>query len=95
MARLIETSLIAWELTRRELQEGSVLNQYQKYLIQTDLAAICEQILGLTYDTKNPLEHIAKHAELTGQKQALQTLLDRSEIVQEELKQEVSNSPKN
>lgn len=83
MARLSETSLVSWELTEKEQLEGSVLNVYQRYLIQTDLASICEQILGLTYDVTKPLEHLAQHAELTGQKIVLQSILDRDVTAKE------------
>lgn len=87
MARLSETlSILSWEITERESLEGCLLNEYHRFLLQNDLAIVVNGLLSITYDVTKPLEHIAKHAELTGKRLVLQELLDRDINAREVLK---------
>ena len=72
-------SFTSYDLTEREVLEGSVLSITQKQLIQNDLAATAEQILNLVYDPTSPLEFVQQDANFKGYMQALRAILARSD----------------
>jgi hypothetical protein len=79
MAELQINSFSSWKLTDRETLEGAILNPYQEFLIQNDLAGVAEQIISNVYDPEKPSEFLQQDAYLKGQKAVLELLLSRSE----------------
>ena len=74
-----------YELTEKESITGSFLNLDQKRVIQNQLAAVAEQILGLTFDPANPGTFIQDDAHLKGQMAAFKLLLLLSEDAEQRL----------
>ena len=80
MAQLSQSStFVKWELTPREELQGSVLSIPQKQVIQNEIEAIANQILGLQFDATDPSKFIQDDSFLKGRLNAYQSLLLRSE----------------
>ena len=94
MAKLAVNTFTCYELTERETLEGSILNQQQKQLIQTELSEIANQILALDYTPTATTEFIQHEAFLKGQMSYIRVLLERSEVSQK-LIQSLSNNSHN
>jgi hypothetical protein len=75
----------SYELSERNVLEGSILNQFQKALIQNQLSEIAEQIMGLVFDTKDHAAFVQQDAFLKGQMSILRVLLLRSEESEKQL----------
>lgn len=82
-------SFLHYDLLETEFDSGCILTDYQKYVIQNDIAEAAERRLALTYDPTKPLEFVQQEAELKGQIQILKYLLDRSAAIEQKSKQSV------
>lgn len=85
-------SFTSYDLTEREVLEGSVLSITQKQLIQNDLSQVAEQLLALTVDPKDPRDFAQQHSFLTGQMGVLRMLLLRSNESERQLVELASSS---
>jgi hypothetical protein len=82
----IPNQFTTFKLSQEETLQGSVLNFNQKAVIQNQIADVCEQILGLSYNPSEPLKFVQQDAELKGQLAILRFILLRSEESENQLK---------
>lgn len=84
MSTLDKTSpFISYILTEEEQRQGSILNSYQKQVIQNLLAQYATDKMILKYDTKDPMQSIQTEAILMGQIGVLQHLLATSAALED------------
>ena len=67
------------QLTEEETLNGQIFSDLQIKVLQNELTAIAEQILGLAYEPLNPIKFAQDDSFNKGQLQFLQFLLARSE----------------
>lgn len=79
MVLSITNTFTSFALSPTEENTGSILNQYQLYLLQNDLSTVAEQKLNLTYDPHNHIEVALQDAYLKGQLDFIRYLLSRHE----------------
>jgi hypothetical protein len=88
MATLIPGVISTYSLTEPEERAGSVFSQEQIYVIQNLLANCAAEKIALTFDPTNPQLFIQQEAELQGKIGVLRYLLDRSEEMSNQLKEQ-------
>lgn len=85
MSQVITTSFTKYQQTTQEQLAGMSLNTEQVQFIQTQLAMLAEQRLALVPDPNNYAVFIQEEANLKGQMQFAQWLLDCSQESQQQL----------
>jgi hypothetical protein len=68
----------SWEFTPQELTAGTILTTIQKQCIQNQISSLALQRINLMYDPSTPLVFVQRDAELKGQINALQYLIELS-----------------
>lgn len=80
---IVETPFTQYELTDDEKLQGFVLNAYQRAVLQTELSIVAQQLISLKMDTSKPYEFAVDQAALQGQKEMLETILERSKSTEQ------------
>lgn len=85
MSTLIMGTFTQFSFTEEEILGASLLHEEQKRWFQTQLATLAEQRVALIPDPNNYSSFIQQEAEIKGQMNALQYLLDCSTRAELEL----------
>jgi hypothetical protein len=85
MSELIPNSFSSYNLTEKEVLQGSILSTLQKQVLQNQLAAIAEEKLRLDYDPAKILEFVQQDAYKRGQIDLLSFILDASDAAERAL----------
>lgn len=83
-----------WETDEEEFG-ASILTIGNKQRIQNEIAIIAQQILNITFDPEHPMQFVQQDANLKGQLQSLQWLIDVSDAAQTALAHIQSSSSQN
>lgn len=79
MAKPLENVFQQWLLSPEEVQQGSILQDLQRKVIQNEIAIAAQEKLALKFDPLNPLLFAQQEAELAGKIGILQFLVSQSE----------------
>jgi len=90
MAQLIPNTFSSFSLTPEEEESGSVLNGYQKMVLQNKLSQIATQKINEVYDPLKPLIFVQQIGYLQGQLDIISWLLDSSNTIEEEIAKRVA-----
>lgn len=91
MSILVRNTFTKYEFTEQELHGASLLHEEQKRWYQTQLAILAEAHVALIPDPNNYASYIQQEAEIKGQMNALQYLLDCSDTAEQEVLEAARN----
>ena len=75
MPKQLRNIFTAWELSRDEIMQGSMLSTIHKLVIQNQIAVLAETKLALKFTPNNLTDYTQQEAYLAGKIEMLQTLL--------------------
>lgn len=81
----VPNEFTSYNLTPQQKLEGSTLTDDQLKVIQTEHSTVAAQLLGLTYDPKDPTQFGLDQAFLRGQLSTFQWLMEASIASKQEL----------
>lgn len=85
MSTLIRSAFTKYEFTAEEVISASLLHEEQKRWYQTQLAILAERRINIIPDANNYISYIQEEAEVKGQMNALQYLLDCCDSAEKEV----------
>lgn len=85
MSSLVMSTFTKYTFTDEEILGASLLHEEQKRWFQTQLALLAERRVALVPDSNNYQAFIQEEAEIKGQMNALQYLLDCSTSAETEI----------
>jgi hypothetical protein len=85
MSTFVRSTFTKYEFTQQEFTSASLLHEEQKRWYQSQLATLAESRIALVPDPNNYPAFIQQEAELKGQMNALQYLLDCSDAAEQEI----------
>ena len=83
MAHIAVNKFTTYTLSAEELEQASYFNDFQRMLMQNEIARAAEEKVALKFDPSNPLAFAQREAELQGQMEILEYILNLSTISQQ------------